>query len=131
MMARKIRVLISRLGLDAHWTGSTVIAKTLSNAGMEVIYGGSMFPEEIARTAQQENVDVVGLSTLSGNHLQLGPEVITELKSLGIKDDVFVLMGGAIPVRDVPVLKESGILEVFGTGTNTGEVVSFIEGRFK
>ncbi|MBW1706150.1 MAG: cobalamin-dependent protein [Deltaproteobacteria bacterium] len=130
-MARKIRVLISRLGLDAHWTGSTVIAKTLSNAGMEVIYGGSMFPEEIARTAQQENVDVVGLSTLSGNHLQLGPEVITELKSLGIKDDVFVLMGGAIPVRDVPVLKESGILEVFGTGTNTGEVVSFIEGRFK
>jgi len=130
-MARKIRVLISRLGLDAHWTGSTVIAKTLSNAGMEVIYGGSMFPEEIARTAQQENVDVVGLSTLSGNHLQLGPEVITELKSLGIKDDVFVLMGGAIPVRDVPVLKESGILEVFGTGTNTCEVVSFIEGRLK
>lgn len=130
-MARKIRVLISRLGLDAHWTGSTVIAKTLSNAGMEVIYGGSMFPEEIAKTAQQENVDVIGLSTLSGNHLELGPEVGKELESLGIKDDVFVLMGGAIPVRDVPVLKESGILEVFGTGTNTAEVVTFIEGRFK
>ncbi len=131
MMARKIRVLISRLGLDAHWTGSTVIAKTLSNAGMEVIYGGSMFPEEIAKTAQQENVDVVGLSTLSGNHLELGPEVVKELESLGIKDNVFVLMGGAIPVRDVPVLKESGILEVFGTGTNTAKVVTFIEGRFK
>ena len=130
-MARKIRVLISRLGLDAHWTGSTVIAKTLSNAGMEVIYGGSMFPEEIAKTAQQENVDVVGLSTLSGNHLELGPEVVKELESLGIKDNVFVLMGGAIPVRDVPVLKESGILEVFGTGTNTAKVVTFIEGRFK
>ncbi len=130
-MARKIRVLISRLGLDAHWIGSTVIVKTLSNAGMEVIYGGSMIPEEIARTAQQENVDVIGLSTLSGNHQALGPEVVKELESLGIKDDVLVLMGGTIPVRDVPVLKESGILEVFGTGTNTTEVVSFIESQFK
>ena len=130
-MPRKIRVLISRLGLDAHWTGSIVIAKALSNAGMEVIYGGNMLPEEIAITAQQENVDVVGLSTLSGNHLKLGPDVVKELKSLDIENEIFVLIGGTIPDKDIPALKASGILEVFPTGTNTNKVVAFIEGLFK
>jgi methylmalonyl-CoA mutase C-terminal domain/subunit len=98
---------------------------------MEVIYGGSMMPGEIARTAQEENVDVIGLSTLSGNHLALGPKVVRELENLGIKDDVLLLMGGTIPLRDVPALKESGISGVFGTGTNTAAVVAFIESQFK
>ena len=130
-MTRNLRILIARLGMDAHWTGSAVISKALSDAGMEVVYGGSMLPDEIARTAQQENVDVIGLSTLSGNHLELGLRMMEEVSKLGIEDDVFVVMGGTISEKDGLALKEKGVLEIFGTGTNTTEVVKFINRQFE
>ena len=123
-MSKKNRMLISRLGMDAHWRGSIVVAKALSNAGMEVIYGGNQMPEKIVDVAIQEDVDVIGLSSLSGNHMILAPEVIELLKSKGA-DDIMVVFGGTVPPDDVPKLKEAGIAEVFGSGTSLNKIVGY------
>ncbi len=126
-MRRPIRVLIAKPGLDGHDRGAKVLARALRDAGMEVIYTGLFqTPETIARSAVDEDVDVVGLSILSGAHNQLVPEVMRALRSAG-KEDVLVLVGGIIPEEDIPFLKAQGVAEVFGPGTPLAEIIRFIE----
>lgn len=125
-MPKKTRVLISKIGLDGHDRGSKVIAYGLRDAGFEVIYLGiRQTPEKIVSTAVHEDVQVVGLSILSGAHISLAGRVLEKLKEEGAKD-VIVLIGGVIPEADVAVLKEMGVTEVFASGTDISEVVSII-----
>ncbi len=126
-MKKNMRVIIARLGMDSHWRGSIVVARTLRDAGMEVIYLGNQMPDAIVQTALQENADVIGLSTLSGNHMVLTPEVIKLLSEEGLEDTV-VILGGAIPPADIPKLKELGVAEVFGTGSSLEHIVQYISG---
>ena len=126
MVERKIRVLVAKPGLDGHDRGAKVVARALRDAGMEVIYTGiRQTPEMIVEAALQEDVDVVGLSILSGAHLVLCPRVIELLKAQGM-DDVVVLVGGIIPDADVDSLKTAGVKGVFGPGTSTSDIVDFI-----
>lgn len=126
MAGKKIRVLIAKPGLDGHDRGAKVVARALRDAGMEVVYTGiRQTPEMIAETAVQEDVDVVGLSILSGAHLELFPAVVEGLKSKG-KTDVLIIAGGIIPDEDIPVLQKMGIEAVFGPGTPTYKIVDFI-----
>jgi methylmalonyl-CoA mutase C-terminal domain/subunit len=125
MMKRGIRILLARLGLDAHWRGSIVVAHALRDAGMEVIYIGNQMPEEIVKTAIQEDVDVVGLSSLSGNHMILAPEVVRLLKEKGM-GETMVVLGGTVPPDDIPKLKEKGIAGIFGPGSSLKEITQFI-----
>ena len=124
-MKKSIRILIARLGMDAHWRGSIMVARALRDAGMEVIYLGNQLPAEIAEAAIQEDVDVIGLSTLSGNHMMLAPEVVQKLNAEGAEDKV-VILGGTIPPDDVPKLKEAGIGEIFGPGTPFEKIIEYI-----
>src|SRR5512136_2961808 len=118
-MARKIRVLIAKPGLDGHDRGAKVVARALRDAGMEVIYTGiRQTPAMIAEAALQEDVDVIGLSILSGAHLDLFPRIIDLIKQKGL-DDVLLVCGGIIPEEDIPVLKDIGFAGVFGPGTST------------
>jgi len=124
---RSIRVLVAKPGLDGHDRGAKVIARALRDAGMEVIYTGiRQTPEMIAEAALQEDVDVVGLSILSGAHMELFPLVLDELRKRGL-EDVIVVAGGIIPQDDYPALKQMGIKEIFGPGTPTQEIVDFIK----
>ncbi len=125
VMKKSIRVLIARLGMDAHWRGSIMVARALRDAGMEVIYLGNQLPGEIVEAAIQEDVDVVGLSTLSGNHMILAPEVVKLLNAKGAKEKI-VILGGSIPPDDIPKLKAAGIGEVFGPGTPFGNIIEYI-----
>src|SRR5216110_2374821 len=123
---RKIRVLVAKPGLDGHDRGAKVIARALRDAGMEVIYTGlRQTPEMIATAALQEDVDVVGLSILSGAHMTLLPRITKLLRERGL-DDVLVTAGGIIPDDDVPALREAGIAKVFGPGTTIAEVAEFL-----
>ena len=124
-MNKRIRVLIARLGLDSHWRGSIMVARALRDAGMEVIYLGNQMPAEIVEAAIQEDADVVGLSTLSGNHMMLAPEVVQKLNENGAEDKV-VILGGTIPPDDVPKLKAAGIGEIFGPGTPFENIIKYI-----
>ena len=126
MTDEKIRVLIAKPGLDGHDRGAKVIARALRDAGMEVIYTGiRQTPEMIAEAALQEDVDVVGMSILSGAHMALFPRVIELLRDNEM-DDVLVIAGGIIPDEDIPALEGHGVKGVFGPGTPTSEIVSFI-----
>ena len=126
MADRKIRVLIAKPGLDGHDRGAKVIARALRDAGMEVVYTGiRQTPEMIAEAALHEDVDVVGMSILSGAHMALFPRVMELLRENDM-DDVLVVTGGIIPDEDVPALKEMGIQGIFGPGTPTDEIVDFI-----
>jgi methylmalonyl-CoA mutase C-terminal domain/subunit len=126
MVERKIRVLVAKPGLDGHDRGAKVVAQALRDAGFEVIYTGiRQTPQMIAEAALQEDVDVVGLSILSGAHRTLCPKVVDLLRGQG-QGDVLVLVGGIIPAEDVPLLKEAGVATVFGPGTPTGEIAAFI-----
>lgn len=126
-MAKPIRVLIAKAGLDGHDRGAKVIAQALRDAGMEVIYTGlRQTPEQIVETALQEDVQVVGISSLSGAHMHLFPPIVELLKEKGAAD-VLVVGGGVIPEEDIPYLKEKGIGEVFGPGTSTGAIVDYIK----
>lgn len=126
MNQRKIRVLIAKPGLDGHDRGAKVIARTLRDAGMEVIYTGlRQTPEMIVEAALQEDVDVIGLSILSGAHMALAPRIIELLNEHGL-DDVKVIIGGIIPDSDIEPLKEIGISGVFGPGSSTEKIVEFI-----
>jgi|SRR5579883_2135572 methylmalonyl-CoA mutase C-terminal domain/subunit len=123
---RKIRVLIAKPGLDGHDRGAKVVARALRDAGMEVIYTGiRQTPQMIAEAALQEDVDVVGLSILSGAHLELFPRIVDELKKRGM-DDVLLFAGGIIPEEDVPALKQMGFKAVFGPGTPTTEIIEYV-----
>lgn len=130
-MARKIRVLIAKPGLDGHDRGAKVIARALRDSGMEVIYTGiRQTPEQIANAAIQEGVDVVGLSCLSGAHNHLFPRVIQILKEKGA-EDILVLGGGIIPVDDIPDLKRAGVKEIYQPGTSTQEIIQYIQENVK
>jgi len=121
-MDRKLRVVMAKLGLDIHWRGVYLVSQFLKDAGMEVIYIGNKFPEQIVEAAIEEDADVVGLSTLVGNHLTLGPRVVDLLKEKGL-DNVTVFMGGVIPPNHIPSLKAKGIREVYGPGTPMAVII--------
>jgi methylmalonyl-CoA mutase, C-terminal domain len=126
MSAKRTRVLIAKPGLDGHDRGAKVIARALRDAGMEVVYTGiRQTPEMIAEAALQEDVDVVGMSILSGAHMALFPRVMALLRENGM-EDVLVVAGGIIPDEDVPILREMGVRGVFGPGTSTDEIVRFV-----
>jgi len=126
MSERKIRVLIAKPGLDGHDRGAKVVARALRDAGMEVIYTGlRQTPEMIAEAALQEDVDVVGLSILSGAHMALVPRVIELLRAEEL-DDVIVIVGGIIPDDDIPALRAMGVSAVFGPGTSTEDTIAHI-----
>ena len=126
MKHSQIRVLIAKPGLDGHDRGAKVIARVLRDAGFEVIYTGiRQTPQMIAAAALQEDVDVVGLSILSGAHMTLCPKVVELLHAQG-QEDVLVLLGGIIPDEDAAQLKASGVHAVFGPGTTSAEIISYI-----
>jgi methylmalonyl-CoA mutase C-terminal domain/subunit len=130
-MERKIRVLVAKPGLDGHDRGAKIVARALRDAGMEVIYTGlHQTAEMIVEAAIQEDVDVVGLSLLSGAHMTLFVDVTRLLKKKGM-NDVLVIGGGIIPKEDVPKLKKEGICGVFGPGTPCEEIVDFIKKNVK
>ncbi len=122
----QIRVLIAKPGLDGHDRGAKVVARALRDGGCEVIYTGiRQTPEMIAEAALQEDVDVVGLSILSGAHLELFPRIVAELKNRGV-DDVLLFCGGIIPEEDTEALTKLGFSAVFRPGTNTQDIVKFV-----
>jgi len=130
-MARKIRVLIAKPGLDGHDRGAKVIARALRDAGMEVIYTGiRQTPEQIANAAIQEGVDIVGLSCLSGAHNHLFLKVVQILKEKGA-EDIPVFGGGIIPVDDISGLKKAGIREIFQPGASTEDIIKYIKENVK
>lgn len=130
-MSRPIRVLVAKPGLDGHDRGAKVIARALRDAGMEVIYTGlRQTPEQIVAAAVQEDVDVVGLSILSGAHNYLFPRVAELMKEQGA-DDVLIIGGGVIPDEDIPGLKKAGIAEIFTPGARTTEMIDYIKANLK
>lgn len=129
MSEKRIRVLIAKAGLDGHDRGARVIAQALRDAGMEVIYTGlRQTPEQIVETAIQEDVQVVGISSLSGAHMQLFPPIAQLLREQGA-GDILVLGGGVIPMEDIPYLKEAGLSEIFTSGTSTEDIARYIKER--
>ena len=130
-MNRPIRVLIAKPGLDGHDRGAKVIARALRDAGMEVIYTGlRQTPEQIVATAVQEDVDVIGMSILSGAHNHLFPRVAELLKEQGV-DDVLIVGGGVIPSEDIQGLKDAGITEIFTPGAETTGMIEYIKNNLK
>jgi methylmalonyl-CoA mutase C-terminal domain/subunit len=128
-LARPLRILIAKPGLDGHDRGAKVIARALRDAGMEVIYTGlRQTPDMIAEAALQEDVDAVGLSILSGAHNVLLPRIAEALRERGL-DDVPIFAGGIIPAEDVPALTEAGIAGVFGPGSPIADIITFIRAR--
>lgn len=126
MTERPIRVLVAKPGLDGHDRGAKVVARALRDAGMEVIYTGiRQTPEMIAEAALQEDVDVVGLSILSGAHMDLFPRIVEQLKQRQL-DDVLLVAGGIIPDEDMPTLKQLGFAGLFGPGASTQDIAAFI-----
>jgi len=127
MTEGRIRVLLAKPGLDGHDRGAKVVARALRDAGMEVIYTGiRQTPDMIVEAAIQEDADVVGLSILSGAHLELFPPIIEGLKEQG-REDALVIAGGIIPEDDIPALQQMGIKAIFGPGTSTEDIISFIQ----
>jgi methylmalonyl-CoA mutase C-terminal domain/subunit len=123
---RRIKVLVAKLGLDGHDRGAKVIARALKDAGMEVVYTGlRQTPEQIVKAALQEDVDVIGVSILSGAHLELVPLVVQQMKEKGL-NDVVLVVGGVIPPQDIPKLKEIGVDEVFLPGSSLKEITEKI-----
>ncbi len=130
-MVKKIRVLVAKPGLDGHDRGAKIVARALRDAGMEVVYTGlHQTAEQIVNTAMQEDVDVIGLSLLSGAHMTLFVDVAVALKEKQM-DDVLLVGGGIIPQEDVPRLKKAGIAEVFGPGTPVEDIVCYIKKNVK
>lgn len=124
---QKIRVLVAKPGLDGHDRGAKVVARALRDSGMEVIYTGlRQTPEMIAQSALQEDVDVVGVSILSGAHLELFPLVLEQLREKGLENTI-VLAGGIIPEEDHSALRQMGVQGIFGPGTPTSEIADFIK----
>ena len=129
MSERRIRVLVAKPGLDGHDRGAKVVARALRDAGFEVIYTGiRQTPETIVEAALQEDVDVIGLSSLSGAHMALFPRILDLLRTRGL-GDVLVLAGGIIPPDDAAALEALGVHAVFGPGSSTDDIVAFIHVR--
>jgi methylmalonyl-CoA mutase, C-terminal domain len=130
-MSKPIRVLIAKPGLDGHDRGAKLIARALRDAGMEVIYTGlRQTPEQIVAAAVQEDVDVIGMSILSGAHNHLFPKVVELLKEQGV-DDVLIVGGGVIPDDDIPSLKAAGVDAIFTPGTTTTTTIDYIKNNVK
>lgn len=127
MAHRKIRVLLFKPGIDGHWRGILTIARALTESGMEVIFEGFKSIDTIVEAAIQEDVDVIGYSVHSGAHHEWTRELNRALQEKSVRDNFLVLIGGAIPHADHPTLVEEGADGVFSPGTDTGEVVGFIE----
>ncbi len=131
MSDKKIRVLMSKPGIDGHWRGGIVVSRAIRDAGMELIFGGFQNTQQIVAAAIQEDVDVIGLSIHSGAHFAYTQEVIDLLKEKGVFDDIMILLGGVIPAKDFPKLKEMGVANVYGPGTLTKDIVEFIKTNVK
>ena len=128
MIERPIRVLVAKVGLDGHDRGAKIVARCLRDAGMEVVYTGlHRTPEEVVAAAVQEDVDVLGISILSGAHLTLFPRVLELMREKGLKD-VLLTGGGIIPKEDMATLKRQGVGDLFGPGTTTGAIIEYIRG---
>jgi methylmalonyl-CoA mutase, C-terminal domain len=126
-MARTIRVVVAKVGLDGHDRGAKIIARALRDAGMEVIYTGlHQTPEQVVETAIQEDADAIGISILSGAHMTLIPKIIELLKE-NEAEDILVFCGGTIPKDDIPKLKEAGVGEIFTPGTPTKKAVEYVQ----
>jgi len=126
-MERKIKVIVAKLGLDGHDRGAKVVARALKDAGMEVVYTGlRQTPEQVVKAAVQEDADVIGVSILSGAHLELVPMLVNLMKEKGL-NDVVLVVGGVIPPQDVPKLMEMGVDEVFLPGSSLKYVVESIK----
>ena len=126
-MERRYRIVVAKPGLDGHDRGAKVISRALRDAGFEVIYTGlHQTPEQVVRTAMQEDADAVGLSLLSGAHLTLVPRVMEGLRAEGL-EDVIVVVGGIIPERDIEMLKSAGVSAVFTPGAHLPEIAAFLE----
>jgi methylmalonyl-CoA mutase C-terminal domain/subunit len=126
MSEAKIKVLVAKPGLDGHDRGAKVVARALRDAGLEVVYTGiRQTPEMIAESALQEDVDLVGLSILSGAHMELFPRVVEELKKRG-RDDVILFAGGIIPQEDIGRLRDLGFQAIFGPGASTNDIVDWV-----
>jgi methylmalonyl-CoA mutase, C-terminal domain len=129
MIDKPLRVLVGKVGLDGHDRGAKVVAQALRDAGMEVIYTGlRQTPEQIVEAALQEDVQVIGLSILSGAHMQLLPPVLEMLREQD-SSDIIVVVGGIIPKEDIVYLKEHGVAEVFTPGSTTEDIIKFIKER--
>lgn len=125
-MKKPLRVVVAKPGLDGHDRGAKIIARAFRDAGFEVIYTGIFQTAEmIVRTVLEEDADVLGLSILSGSHLHFSEEICSALREQAAKE-VLVIMGGILPPRDIPTVKESGVAEVFGPGTTTGKIVEYV-----
>lgn len=128
--AQKLRILIGKPGLDGHDRGAKIVARALRDAGMEVIYSGlHRTPEEIVSIAVQEDVNVIGLSILSGAHMTIFPKIINLLKQEDASD-ILVFGGGIIPEEDKEELKKQGISEIFGPGTSTEDIINFLKNKY-
>ncbi len=126
-MAHRIRVLVAKCGLDGHDRGAKVVAAALRDAGMEVIYTGlHQTPEMVVEAALQEDVDVIGISLLSGAHMTIFPRVLDLMKKKGL-DDVLLIGGGIVPMQERVELEKTGVGKLFGPGTSTVEIVRYIE----
>jgi len=125
MAKRKIKILMAKAGLEGHWAGLIVVSNALREAGFEVIYGGNMTPAQIAATAAQEDVDVVGISSLTANYMLVLPAIIRELKAKG-KGDVLLILGGIIYEDDFKALKKMGVAGIFIPGTPLKDIVEFV-----
>lgn len=131
MPDHRIRVLVAKPGLDGHDRGAKIVARALRDAGMEVIYTGlRQTPEQIANAALQEDVNVIGISILSGAHNTIIPRLCQLLRDSGM-EDVLVIVGGIVPYEDIPGLKEAGVAAVFQPGASTQEIVDFIRSHLK
>ncbi|MHA2037869.1 MAG: cobalamin B12-binding domain-containing protein [Promethearchaeota archaeon] len=131
MSDKKIRVLMSKPGIDGHWRGGIVVSRALRDAGMELIFGGFQNVQQIVEAAIQEDVDIIGLSIHSGAHFAYTQEIIDLLKEKGVFDDIMILLGGVIPAKDFPKLREMGVANVYGPGTLTNDIVEFIRNNVK
>ena len=128
---KKIRVLMSKPGIDGHWRGGIVVSRAIRDAGMELIFGGFQNVQQIVEAAIQEDVDIIGLSIHSGAHFAYTQEIIDLLKEKGVFDDIMILLGGVIPAKDFPKLREMGVANVYGPGTLTKDIIEFIKTNIK
>ncbi len=131
MSERKIRVLMSKPGIDGHWRGGIVVSRAIRDAGMELIFGGFQNVEQIVESAIQEDVDVIGLSIHSGAHFAYTQQVIDLLKEKGVLGNIMILVGGVVPAKDFSKLKEMGVANIYGPGSMTSDIVEFIKTHVK
>ncbi|MFX1276353.1 MAG: cobalamin B12-binding domain-containing protein [Promethearchaeota archaeon] len=131
MVDKKIRVLMSKPGIDGHWRGGIVVSRALRDAGMELIFGGFQNVEQIVESAIQEDVDVIGLSIHSGAHFAYTQQVIDLLKEKGVYENIIIILGGVIPARDFAELKKMGVANVYGPGAMVNDIVNFIRDNVK